>query len=463
MKSKEYALCVIDADIVVYKAAASVQKKHYAWQCNGSAIETFDNAKACKEYKQDAEDFFGEDTSDWERVSWNVVGEQEDALRVADTMLKRIKDNVKAKKYSIYVDGEGNFREAVAKVQKYKGNREALERPVHLKAVKGHVKRKWKAKVIDSIEVDDIVAVVKSTGYYKNPEDCPTVNVVVDKDDLCAPGVSYNPDTETFHYQSEHEANLWLFAQVLAGDPTDHIVGLPETTPELRKKWKMKGHKGVGMKTAQAFLGGCDDIQEMWQRTLEAYQSYYSPNDKPYKFTDWRGNTVECTAEDMLDEQAELVFMMRRRGEHWHSFKDRYILGHSKRVIVAGGRTFNNKRLAFESLDKLLSGTPNDKLEIVEGGAFGADRLGRDWAKSRGVPFKTFEADWDDISKPDAVIRTRRDGKKYNAKAGNDRNTQMADYSNHLIAFWNGQSKGTKDMIFQAKSIGLTVDVVRYD
>jgi len=132
------------------------------------------------------------------------------------------------------------------------------------------------------------------------------------------------------------------------------------------------------------------------------------------------------------------------------------------RVIVAGGRTFNNEAMAFESLDRLLGGLSEDKLEIVEGGASGADRLGRQWAISRGYPYKTFEADWSDLSKPDAVIRTRRGGQKYNAKAGHDRNAAMGDYATHLIAFWDGKSKGTKNMIDYAKSKGLKVKVVRY-
>jgi len=132
------------------------------------------------------------------------------------------------------------------------------------------------------------------------------------------------------------------------------------------------------------------------------------------------------------------------------------------RVIVAGGRTFNNESMTFEYLDRILGDLSKDKLEIVEGGANGADRLGRQWAISRGYPYKTFEADWTNLAKSDAVIRTRKDGQKYNAKAGHDRNAEMGEYATHLIAFWDGRSKGTKNMIDYAKSKGLKVKVVRY-
>lgn len=133
------------------------------------------------------------------------------------------------------------------------------------------------------------------------------------------------------------------------------------------------------------------------------------------------------------------------------------------RIIVAGGRHFNDKKLAFRKLDHFLFKLDKSEVEIVEGGATGADRIGREYAISRGLAFKTFEADWDDLEAPNAVIRTNRFGKKYNAKAGNDRNLKMAEYATHLTAFWDGKSKGTKDMISTGEKLNLKVRVVRYD
>ena len=39
----------------------------------------------------------------------------------------------------------------------------------------------------------------------------------------------------------------------------------------------------------------------------------------------------------------------------------------------------------------------------------------------------------------------------------------MAEVSDALIAFWDGQSRGTKSMIDLAKRKGLQVAIVRYD
>lgn len=77
--------------------------------------------------------------------------------------------------------------------------------------------------------------------------------------------------------------------------------------------------------------------------------------------------------------------------------------------------------------------------EVVSGGAKGVDSLGEVWAHSMGVPVKVFPADWD----------------KHGKKAGFVRNAEMAEYADALIAVWDGQSRGTYDMIRKAEAFDL--------
>lgn len=53
------------------------------------------------------------------------------------------------------------------------------------------------------------------------------------------------------------------------------------------------------------------------------------------------------------------------------------------KVIVAGGRDFNNYKGLSDSLDYLLKNI-NDDIQIVCGMARGADRLGERYAKEHG-------------------------------------------------------------------------------
>jgi glycerophosphoryl diester phosphodiesterase len=82
----------------------------------------------------------------------------------------------------------------------------------------------------------------------------------------------------------------------------------------------------------------------------------------------------------------------------------------------------------------------------VSGKARGADSLGETWGNEKNVPIKSFPANWD----------------LYGKRAGYLRNTEMADYADGLIAFWDGESKGTKHMIDTANNKGLEVHIIKY-
>jgi len=115
------------------------------------------------------------------------------------------------------------------------------------------------------------------------------------------------------------------------------------------------------------------------------------------------------------------------------------------RIIIAGGRDFRNYDWLSENLAQAVSELEGT-VEIVSGTARGADRLGERWATEQHIPIKRFPAQWD----------------LYGKSAGYKRNTQMVKYATHLIAFWNGESRGTQHMIDTARAQGLQVVVVRY-
>ncbi len=116
------------------------------------------------------------------------------------------------------------------------------------------------------------------------------------------------------------------------------------------------------------------------------------------------------------------------------------------RVIVAGSRDFNNYELLCDRLDFYLKRYPRERIEIVSGRARGADRLGEEYAKSRGLRLKEFPANWD----------------KFGKKAGYLRNREMAEYGTHAVIFWDGDSRGTRHMIELAREKELEVRVVMF-
>lgn len=132
------------------------------------------------------------------------------------------------------------------------------------------------------------------------------------------------------------------------------------------------------------------------------------------------------------------------------------------RVIVAGSREFENYKLFSTILDELLPDY-GDSVVFISGCADGPDSMIIQWCQERGQPWAEYPADWGNLDVPDAVVRTSRSGRKYNARAGLDRNVKMGDVGTHLLAFWNQRSSGTRHMRAYAILRKLKVQTVLVD
>jgi len=111
------------------------------------------------------------------------------------------------------------------------------------------------------------------------------------------------------------------------------------------------------------------------------------------------------------------------------------------KVIIAGSRDFDDYSLLRDYCDHILS--QKGATEVVSGTARGADQLGERYAKERGYFIQRFPADWN----------------AYGKAAGYIRNRKMAEYADALIAFWDGKSRGTLNMISLAKECGLQIRI----
>jgi hypothetical protein len=117
------------------------------------------------------------------------------------------------------------------------------------------------------------------------------------------------------------------------------------------------------------------------------------------------------------------------------------------KVIIAGGRDFDQYQLLKLKCNVILKEIKQgNEIQIVSGSYTGADKLGERYAREHHYICKRFEADWD----------------KEGLAAGPIRNERMAKYSDYLIAFWNGKSKGTKNMIDLANRYNLKVRIIKY-
>lgn len=129
------------------------------------------------------------------------------------------------------------------------------------------------------------------------------------------------------------------------------------------------------------------------------------------------------------------------------------------KVIIAGSRSFSDYEYLKEKCNYILQNI-KDQIIIVSGKAKGADTLGERYAKEKGYKILEFPADWDNTyDKPRTEISFKENNRPYWTKAGLYRNGLMADEADALICFVVNNSRGSLNMIKQAKERGLKVKV----
>jgi hypothetical protein len=120
------------------------------------------------------------------------------------------------------------------------------------------------------------------------------------------------------------------------------------------------------------------------------------------------------------------------------------------KIIIAGSRNvtdYNQIKQAWEEYVK-RHGLQTQQLTIISGGANGADKLAERLAKENGIGLQVMKADWEAHGKSAGHIRN-------NAMA------KAAGTDGRLLAYWDGESRGTAGMIKQARNAGLHVEIVR--
>ncbi len=124
------------------------------------------------------------------------------------------------------------------------------------------------------------------------------------------------------------------------------------------------------------------------------------------------------------------------------------------RVIICGGRHFDNYDCLEETMDGLLAefDLDFDNIEIISGHCSGADQLGEKYAENNNILCSVFPAQW----------------KKYGRAAGPIRNSEMISYASEsdfpiIVAFVSPKTRGTNDTVKKAEKQKFTKILVNYE
>lgn len=121
------------------------------------------------------------------------------------------------------------------------------------------------------------------------------------------------------------------------------------------------------------------------------------------------------------------------------------------KLIVAGSRSFTDYALMCRVLIAMADVEFADvAISIVSGTAKGADALAIRFANEHNVRLYQFPANWYPNGRLDRG-------------AGYRRNAEMGNFSDGLLAFWDGQSNGTKHMIDYMRKLNKPVHINNFN
>ena len=148
-----------------------------------------------------------------------------------DQMVSKLLRDLDVSDHTFYVTGDKNFRYAI--YPEYKANRLKTIRPEHLAACRDHLMMKYGAVCSDGCEADDLLGVEQTAALAQGRE---TMISTIDKDLDMIAGWHYRPEIKRKgvivtpwrrYYVEPYEADRFFFKQLITGDPTDNIKGIP--------------------------------------------------------------------------------------------------------------------------------------------------------------------------------------------------------------------------------------------
>ena len=110
-------------------------------------------------------------------------------------------------------------------------------------------------------------------------------------------------------------------------------------------------------------------------------------------------------------------------------------------VAILGSRDFNNYELLKNRIDKIL--IDKNVEQLISGGANGTDKLAEKYASDNNYQIKVIKPDW-----------------KKGKWAGLERNSEIIEQSDIVIAFWNGISRGTFHIINKTEKLNKQLYII---
>lgn len=295
-------MILLDADVLVYWSAFAAQKTSYDCMVQSITEHPLQGVRKLFPNAKDRDAWMKENNLTKAQVHSEPVVDvmpEAMALKLASQRWDDVVAAAGGGKVEAYLTGTGNYRDKYAVTKPYKGNR-AQEKPIHYEAVRSYFA--GRSEIVSGMEADDAIG-VRSTQLAGA-----AIIASIDKDMNMLPGRHYDWGKGIRFTISEDDAQLFFMAQVIAGDSTDNIQGIP----------------GWGLKGALKELRRVNSRSNRWAVVRAAYDDAAKPADKKTPAL------LPMGADTTLTEMGILVWIQRHPDQLWSitDYEEGYINGH---------------------------------------------------------------------------------------------------------------------------------------
>jgi hypothetical protein len=278
---------LIDGDVLVYRCGFAAQHTEY-YIYDKTAPEM--GWIAMYRYKKEASAHI-KGIEDYYIVPKQVVEPVGIAIHNIKASIQATMTNTRSDDYKLFLTGEGNFREKLATIKPYKGNRDPNAKPVHYRALRDYCILQCNAAIVDGQEADDALGIEQYTDWLqgvRNPQlSSATIICTIDKDLDMIPGWHYNFEHKEVYWVNEEEATYNFYHQLLTGDVTDNIQGVPD----------------IGKAKATKILAPCTNEKDMYVTVWNVYRDNFEGDD--------------TEIDRIVLENARLLWIRRYENQNW--------------------------------------------------------------------------------------------------------------------------------------------------
>lgn len=258
-----------------------------------------------------AEDFTIEDVAE-------VIGEPSWAVNALKQKMLAIKSSLPVKSAKFVIGGKhGNFRDSIARIQPYKGQR--LAKPLLFNTIKKSFLQQCGEDIIQpqtNHESDDLLSIYLHEDVEKGEESIRAISSP-DKDlKMC---VGYHTDANDWDKPATYTDSLQGFyhlcLQSLMGDKVDNIQGIPFLVESVQKRFGIRKTSGFAAKSAEGCLAGYQTKADLVERVAFVYKETF-----PDGLALADGSVLSWI--EVMDENIQLLKMLEYEGQVYKFSKE---------------------------------------------------------------------------------------------------------------------------------------------